>query len=73
MLLLCVLLDEAILAQSGSGVIPVATTGADAVGCGSAGSPCRTLQFAVDQALPGEEIRVAEGTYSEVNPREGIT
>jgi parallel beta-helix repeat protein len=57
------------LAQSGSGVIRVALTGEDVPGCGSAVSPCRTVQFAVDQALPGEEIRVAAGVYSGVDVR----
>jgi hypothetical protein len=57
---------EVTLAQSGSGVIRVAPTGSDGPGCGSAASPCRTVQFAVDQALPGEEIRLAEGVYSGV-------
>jgi hypothetical protein len=61
------------LAQSGSGIIRVVPTGEDVTGCGSAVSPCRTVQFAVDEALPGEEIRVATGVYSDVHMRAGIT
>jgi uncharacterized repeat protein (TIGR01451 family) len=53
------------LAQGGTGVIYVATTGTDFAGCGSAGSPCQTMQFAVNQASPGDEIRVSAGTYRE--------
>jgi uncharacterized repeat protein (TIGR01451 family) len=56
-------------AQAGTGIIRVATTGNDAPGCGSQANPCRTVQYAVDQALSGEEIRVAEGTYSGVSTR----
>jgi hypothetical protein len=54
-----------VLAQGGTGLIHVATTGTDFSGCGSAGSPCRTIQFAVGQASPGDEIRVSAGTYRE--------
>jgi hypothetical protein len=54
-------------AQTGTGTIRVATTGTDAPGCGSAAQACRTLQYAVDQAADGEEIRVAAGIYSGVN------
>ena len=53
-------------AQPGTGVIRVATTGSDAPDCGEETNPCRTVQYAVDQALPGEEIRVAAGTYTGV-------
>lgn len=60
-------------AQSGTGVIRVATTGTDAPGCGSEVSPCRTVQYAVDQAQTGGEIRVATGIYTDVHVREGIT
>jgi parallel beta-helix repeat protein len=51
------------LAQSGSGTIRVAITGSDTPGCGSLAAPCQTLQYAVDQALAGDEIRVATGSY----------
>ncbi|MEM7344066.1 MAG: hypothetical protein AAF485_07475 [Chloroflexota bacterium] len=60
-------------AQAGSGVIRVATIGVDVVGCGSVGAPCATVQFAVDQALAGEEIWLAAGTYNGVTVRNGFT
>jgi hypothetical protein len=58
--------ERAALAESGTGVIRVATTGSDAAGCGGASSPCRTIQYAVDAAQPGDEIRVATGVYTGV-------
>jgi len=57
---------RAALAQRGTGTIRVATTGSDALGCGGAANPCRTIQYAVDTAQPGEEIRVATGIYTGV-------
>jgi parallel beta-helix repeat protein len=60
------------LAQSGTGVLRVATTGSDTPGCGGEASPCCTVQYAVDQALSGEEIRVASGTYTGVNNYAGL-
>ena len=59
-------------AQLGTGVIRVATTGTDTPGCGSEITPCQTVQYAVDQAQPGEEIRVAAGTYTGVNNCGGL-
>ena len=60
---------DAAQAQPGASVIRVATTGSDAPGCGGEASPCRTVQYAVDQAASGDEIRVAAGIYSEVRGR----
>ena len=31
------------------------------------------MQYTVDQAQPGEEIRIASGTYSQVGSTNGIT
>jgi hypothetical protein len=56
-------------AQSGTGILRVATSGSDATGCGSAASPCRTIQYAVDLAQPGDEVRVATGVYTDVHAR----
>ena len=43
----------------------VATTGDDTGNvCTDSISPCRTIQHGVDQAQPGEEVRVAAGAYS---------
>ncbi len=42
----------------------VATTGSDAGNdCSIMGSPCATIQHAVDQSLSGDTIHVAAGTY----------
>jgi len=60
------------------GVRYVATTGGDAVSYGAgeeAGSnclkpdqPCRTVQYAVDQALAGDTVKVATGVYTGTGP-----
>ncbi|RLC76706.1 MAG: hypothetical protein DRI61_12795, partial [Chloroflexi bacterium] len=60
-------------AQGGTGVIRVATTGTDAPGCGSETNPCRTVQYAVDLAQPGDEVWVAAGVYTDIHARAGIT
>ena len=41
----------------------VAPNGVDSGGCHDPASPCRTILYAVDQAIPGDEIRVASGAY----------
>ncbi len=56
------------LAQAGTGIIRVATTGSDTPGCGGV-NPCQTVQYAVDQAQAGEEVRVASGLYTGVQGR----
>jgi parallel beta-helix repeat protein len=67
------LLNSLALAQASAEVIRVATTGNDTVDCGSVAAPCRTVQYAVDVAQPGDEIRVATGTYTGVQARAGVT
>jgi parallel beta-helix repeat protein len=57
------------LAQAGTGIIRVATTGSDTPSCGSQATPCRTVQYAVDQAQAGEEVRVAAGLYTDLQGR----
>ena len=61
------------LAQAGTGVIRVALTGTNTPGCGSVPTPCATVQYAVDEALAGEEIRIAGGVYAGVQVRFGLT
>lgn len=46
-------------AQSGTGVIRVAPSGADTPGCGGKDDPCATIQYAVGQATDGDEIWIA--------------
>lgn len=41
----------------------VANTGNDAGDCSSPLSPCRTIQYATNQAVSGDTILVAQGTY----------
>jgi hypothetical protein len=48
-------------------VIRVAVSGTDTPGCGTEITPCLTVQYAVDQALPRNEVRVAAGTYTRIN------
>jgi hypothetical protein len=62
-----------VLAQAGTGIIRVATSGDDVPGCGSEAAPCRSVQYAVDEALPGDQIRVAAGLYTGVNTHGGLT
>ena len=52
------------LAQGGTGIVRVATSGADASGCGSPATPCRTIQHAVHEAAEGDQVRIAAGTYT---------
>jgi hypothetical protein len=54
-------------------IIRVATTGSDVPDCGSTVTPCRTVQYAVDIAQLGGEIRVAAGVYTGVQTRAGGT
>jgi hypothetical protein len=52
----------------------VASTGNDSSNaCANSSTPCKTVQHAVDQAQPGDDIRVATGVYTGVQARAGIT
>lgn len=60
-------------AQS-SNIRYVALTGANTGNdCTHGSSPCRTVQYAIDQAHSGEEIRVAGGVFSGANLRKDVT
>jgi len=61
------------LTQPENSILRVASSGVDAPGCGVESDPCRTVQYAVDQAQEGYEIRVASGVYTDVHVREAIT
>jgi hypothetical protein len=53
----------------------VAITGTDSGNCSTPVSACLTIQYAVDQASEGDEIRVASGSYTgvSVRPRADVT
>jgi hypothetical protein len=52
-------------APAGATLRYVATSGADSGNCATSATPCRTIQYAVNQAAAtGDEIRVAGGTYA---------
>ncbi|NIN63251.1 MAG: hypothetical protein GTO63_00750 [Anaerolineae bacterium] len=53
----------------------VAPTGSDAGpnDCTNGGTPCETIQHAIDQADPGDEIRMAGGTYANAGTVAAIT
>jgi hypothetical protein len=55
------------------GILYVAPDGDDANNCANVTSRCRTIQRAVEVAQPGDEIRVAAGTYVGVSARAGLT
>ena len=44
----------------------VATTGTDTGDCRASATPCQTVQYAVSQAVAGNTVYVAAGTYPEV-------
>jgi uncharacterized repeat protein (TIGR01451 family) len=56
-----------------SGVRYVASSGMDTGACSDPGSPCRSVQYAVDQATSGDEVRIATGVYTQVNALGGLT
>jgi len=52
----------------------VATTGADTGDCSTSAAPCLTINYAVGQAVAGNTVYVAAGSYGEiVNPSKALT
>jgi len=49
-------------------LLHVALSGTDVAGCGDIASPCRTVQYAVNQASCGATIKVATGVYTDIHP-----
>jgi putative cofactor-binding repeat protein len=72
-------------ARAGAAGFPryVATSGRDAIplgggffvpnDCLDGGDPCRTVQHAIDEAVPDDQVRVATGVYIGVRARDGMT
>jgi len=54
-------------------VAPAPTGNDSGNDCTNSTAPCATVQHAVDEADPGDEIRVATGVYTDVQARAGIT
>jgi hypothetical protein len=54
-------------------VAPVPTGNDSGNDCTASSAPCATIQHAVDEAGPGDEIRVATGIYTDVQARDGVT
>ncbi|GEM_PF-2525833 len=53
-------------AQAGAAIRYVdGASGSDASDCTNPASPCQTIQYAINQSPAGDEIRVAQGTYTE--------
>jgi hypothetical protein len=68
------LLGFASTAQADGATRYVATTGNDTSNdCSSSSSPCATVQHAIDQADPNDEIRVSGGTYASLGTVAEIT
>ncbi len=60
-------------ASAATGTRYVATTGTDGSNdCLDSDDPCATIQHAVDQASAGDEIRVAQGVYTDLHVVDGI-
>lgn len=63
------LLGQASLVFADNGARYVALDGNDASDCGTVATRCRTVQRAVDVADAGDVIKIAAGTYSDVQER----
>ncbi len=64
-LLVLAVLSTSLPSQAAAAVRYVATTGSDTGDCTTIVGRCRTIQYALDVAAPLDEIRVAQGTYTD--------
>lgn len=64
---LLLLLAGCIMPEAGDLIWYVATTGSDLNDCHTPERPCRRIGTAIERALPGDTIYLAEGTYRESN------
>jgi len=62
-IIFCLSITSVPVHAGGGGTRYVAVTGNDSGDCSSALSPCRTIQYAVNQSVSGDRILVAGGTY----------
>lgn len=60
------------LLSSAPAIRYVAITGTAVGDCSTPADACRTIQYALDRAGAGEEIRVAAGVYTDVNTYAGL-
>jgi putative cofactor-binding repeat protein len=51
----------------------VAATGSDNGECSTPSFPCKTVQYAIDTAASGDEVRIASGVYNQVSLRAGVS
>ena len=52
-----------VAAEPDASIIRVAPGGTDTASCGSATTPCRAIQYAINKALSGDTILLAAGSY----------
>ncbi len=73
-LLVLMTLGETAVTRAANSVRYVAPSGTDeGNNCTQTNAPCATVQHAVDVATPGDEIRIAAGTYTGVTVRTGLS
>ena len=61
------------IARAAGPLLYVAPNGSDTTDCTDFTQPCLTIQYAVDQADAGAEIRMATGVYTGVNAYGGLS
>jgi len=57
--------DRTVTVRGGPRTLSVSPDGKDAPGRGAKDAPLRTLQYAVDRALPGDRVLLAAGVYKQ--------